>query len=152
MANRSKNPSGGAGLLFLTGLGLEVLVVVVAGRATLTDALADSPLLSMPNPFDSTGSTMTEPAPPPGVQSTIESEVDGALAGSTEICWGLAEPSDHGVELTVAATARGGRIDAAVVTGVSGPLAACIEAEALEWSVTPTIQQISVVRARALPQ
>lgn len=144
MARPSKNPRGGPWLLFLTGLGIEVLVGAVAARAFLGDAIADSGILPGPK--------VSDVSPARAAASGLDDEVGTALASSAAVCWGLADPSDHGSDLTVTLTVRGGRVSTARVEGVSGLLAACVEAEALEWRLTPSIQQIEVTRTQRLSE
>lgn len=146
MARKSKNPSGGAGLLFLTGLAIEVVVGLVAFRAVLGDAIADSGILA-----DLADGSLLPVAGKQEGSATAPDGIDAALRTSTEICSALAEPSDHGATLTVWVTTRGGRVSTAWAQGVSGALGACIEAEALEWAVPGTMGQVEVIRTIQIP-
>ena len=165
-ARKSKGPSGGAGLLFLAGLGLEVVVGVVALQALGVDAIAaarefvettardlgDSDLIKA-EPAATYEPDAIEPVAEPadvdaGSLSTVTDSLDASVAVGGSMCWALAEPSDAGSLVAFKLTIEpDGRVSAAQVTGASAFLDMCLEAEALNWTVPAPGQQITLFRS-----
>ena len=141
----SKNPRGGAGLLFMTGLGLEVLVGAVAARAYIaeagTDFLSDLPALPRKE------TAMVEPARAVADPGVPQSDPGEALAAAGALCASLIAPEDYGaIVLMNLSVGADGRVVGADAVGASRALTACLEAEAEQWALPATGQPIQLWR------
>ena len=156
-ARKSKDPRGGAGLLFLAGLGLTAIAALISLRSMSEDAwaavrdLAETSMDLGKEAAKDTGAAPAATVPTTGDASltTVAGALDVWVESSRSICWdNLATPSDDGAliafELTIETD---GTVSAARVAGASPALKACLEAEALSWTVPPPSQELTLIRS-----